>query len=151
MLEGSAANAISGLSLTTANYSEAITILQKRFGNKQQVVNKHMDALLELDAVTSMRDLKRLRHIYDQAEGHIRSLKSLGVPSESYGSLLAPILMKRLPHELCVIISKEVGAESWNLDKMMEAAEKEIEARERAATNEETSNTQMKRLSNSRD
>ena len=29
LLEGSAANAISGLSLTTANYSEAITILQK--------------------------------------------------------------------------------------------------------------------------
>ena len=102
LLEGSAANAISGLSLTTANYSEAITILQKRFDNKQQVVNKH---------------------IYDQAEGHIRRLKSLGVPLESYGSLLAPILMKRLPHELCVIISKEVGAQSWNLDKMMEAAE----------------------------
>ena len=78
-----------------------------------------MNALLELDVVTLMRDLKRLRHIYDQAEGHIKSLKSLGVQSESYGSLLAPIFMKQLPHELCVIINKEVGAESWNLDKMM--------------------------------
>ena len=58
LLEDSAADAISGLSITTANYAEAITILQKRFGNKQLVVNKHMDALLEIDAVTSMRDLK---------------------------------------------------------------------------------------------
>ena len=33
----------------------------------------------------------------------------------------------------------------------MEVAEKEIEARESAATNEETSNTQMKRLSSNRD
>ena len=33
----------------------------------------------------------------------------------------------------------------------MEVAEKEIEARQRAATNEETSNTQMKRLSSIRD
>ena len=141
LLEDSAADAISGLSITTANYAEAITILQKRFGNKQQVVNRHMDALLEIDAVTSMRDLRRLRHLYDQAEGHIRSLNSLGVPSESYGNLLAPILMKRFPHELCVIISKDAGTESWNLDKMMKIAEKEIEARERAAANDETSTT----------
>ena len=141
LLEDSAADAISGLSITTANYAEAITILQKRFGNKQLVVNKHMDALLEIDAVTSMRDLKRLRHLYDQAEGHIRSLNSLGVPSESYGNLLAPILMKRLPHELCVIISKDVGTESWNLDKMMKIAEREIEARERAAANDDTPTT----------
>ena len=84
---------------------------------------------LELEAVSSMRDLKRLRLLYDQAECHIWCLKSLGIPSESYGSLLlAPILMKRLPHELCVTISNEVGVESWNVDKMMEIAKKEIEA-----------------------
>ena len=47
LLDGLAANSISGLSLTSVNYAEAIAVLQKRFGNKQQVINKHMDALLE--------------------------------------------------------------------------------------------------------
>ena len=109
LLEGSAADSISGLSLTASNYSEAIAILKRRFGNKQQVVIRRMDLLLELEPVFSMRDLKKLRHLYDQVEGHVRNLRSLGVSSESYGSLLSPIVMKRLPQELCIIVSKQVG------------------------------------------
>ena len=132
LLEGPAADAVSGLSLTTANYAEAIAILKKRFGNRQQVVSKHMYLLLELEGVTSLREFKRLRHLYDQVEGHVRSLKSLGITPESYGSLLSPILMKKLPQELCIIVSKRVGTENWNLDKIMEIMEEEIAARERA-------------------
>lgn len=45
LLESSAA-AVSGLSLTAANYEEAISILTKRFGNKQLIINRHMDNLL---------------------------------------------------------------------------------------------------------
>lgn len=48
LLEGPALEAISGLKLTAANYSEAIAVLRKRFGNKQQIITKHMDALLNL-------------------------------------------------------------------------------------------------------
>ena len=143
LLEGSAADSISGLSLTASNYSEAIAILKRRFGNKQQVVNRHMDLLLELEPVFSMRVLKKLRHLYDQVEGHVRNLRSLGVSSESYGSLLSPIVMKRLPQELCIIVSKQVGSDSWNLDQMMEIIEKELEARERASMNSIGHNTQI--------
>ena len=39
LLEKSAAEAISGLKITSANYQEAIDILDKRFGNQQQIVN----------------------------------------------------------------------------------------------------------------
>jgi len=39
--------------LTAANYVEAITVLRQRFGNKQQIISKHMDVLLSLEAVTS--------------------------------------------------------------------------------------------------
>ncbi|XP_068692734.1 uncharacterized protein [Montipora foliosa] len=38
-----ALDAISGLFLTASNYEEAIAILKKRFGNKQQIINRHMD------------------------------------------------------------------------------------------------------------
>ena len=40
-------DAISGLSLSASNYEEAIAILKKRFGNKQQIINRHMDILLK--------------------------------------------------------------------------------------------------------
>lgn len=35
------ADAITGLSLTAANYEEAVAVLKARFGNKQRIVNRH--------------------------------------------------------------------------------------------------------------
>ena len=94
-LEGSAAECISGLTLTSANYEEAVAVLKRRFGNKQQIVNRHMEALLELEAVTSIHDIQPLRTLCDKIESHVRSLNSLGVPSSSYGSLLSSIVMNK--------------------------------------------------------
>ena len=105
LLERTAYEAISGLTLTSANYHEAIAILKKRFGNKQQIISKHMDVLLNVEPVTSQYNLSGLRHMYDLMESHIRSLKSLGVASESYGSLLSPVLLNKLPSELRLIVS----------------------------------------------
>ena len=51
LLEGPALEAISGLKLIGANYSEAVAILKKRFGNKKQIIAKHMDTLLNLDTI----------------------------------------------------------------------------------------------------
>ena len=132
LLEGPAADAVSGLSLTSVNYTEAIAILQRRFGNKQQIIGRHMDQLLAMEPVTSIRDLKGLQRHYDRIEANVRSLKALEVLSESYGSLVSSVLMKRLPKELCVVISKQISDEFWDLDKLMKILENEIEARERA-------------------
>ena len=60
LLEHTACEAISGLSLTSANYGEAISILKKRFASKQQIVNKHMDVLLNVEPVTSPQNVKGL-------------------------------------------------------------------------------------------
>ena len=100
LLESSAADAISGLAITSNNYEEAISILKRRFGNKQLIISKHMDALLNLETVTSLHNIKGLRTLCDSIESHVRSLGSLGVSSASYGSLLSSILMNKLPHEL---------------------------------------------------
>ena len=35
------ADAIAGLSLTAANYEEAVAVLKARFSNKQRIVNRH--------------------------------------------------------------------------------------------------------------
>ena len=93
VLERSAHEAICGLSLTAANYDEAIANLKRRFGSKQKIIDKHMDALLRVGAVTSCHEVKVLRRLYDLVSSHIRSLKSLGVRSESYGALLCPVLL----------------------------------------------------------
>ncbi len=53
-----------------------------------------MEQLLHVDGVASQNDTKRIRQLYDVIESNVRSLKSLGVSAESYGSLLSSVLMK---------------------------------------------------------
>ena len=61
LLSGVALEAVQGLALTDANYKEAVTILQRRFGNRQQIIDKHMDQLLKADSITSPRNVVGLR------------------------------------------------------------------------------------------
>ena len=133
-LEGEAAAAISGLALTANNYKEAIELLKKRFGNKQTIINKHMDNLLELEQIKSVHDLKGLRKLYDKIETEKRGLKGMGVTADSYGNLLVSVVMNKLPQDLRLIISRKVkGEEEWNLDSLLTVFEEELEARERAS------------------
>ncbi|PFX13966.1 hypothetical protein AWC38_SpisGene21920 [Stylophora pistillata] len=61
---------IAGLSVTAANYEEAIVIFRERFGNKQMIINKHLEGLLNMAPITSNHYLKGLRGIYDLVEVH---------------------------------------------------------------------------------
>ena len=105
-------------------------------GSKQQIVSEHMNALLNINAVSSDSNLKALRQLHDNVKVQVRGLKSLGVASGSHGSLLSPILMSKLPPEIRLIISRVVGDGDWELDKLLETLEKVVRARERAATSD---------------
>ena len=129
---------MAALTLIAANYREAVTVLVKRFGNKQQIVAKHMDILLNVDPVTSSNNLKGLRHLYDKIETQVRGLKSLGVSADSYGSLLSSVLLNKLPQELRLFLSRKVGDDDWKLDKLMKVLEEEVQARERATGSQAT-------------
>lgn len=79
----SAFEAIAGLPLT-ANYQEVIATLQKRFGNPQLIVTRHME---NISAVSSQHDVKAPRkftmqlklilEIHNTVEANIRGLRAL--------------------------------------------------------------------------
>lgn len=131
-LEKAAKEAIAGLSLTAANYTEAIDVLKGRFGNPDLIISKHMDALTSLPFVSSDSDLQGLRQLYDKVESHIRGLKGLSVSADSYCSLLSPVLIKKLTPELRLMLSRNVPPDGWKIDTLMTSLRGEIEARERA-------------------
>ena len=58
LLEGPGSEAVLSLKLMSANYVEAIATLKKQYDNKQQIIDKHMEVLLNVDAITSQHDLK---------------------------------------------------------------------------------------------
>ena len=130
LLERSASESVAGLTLTASNYKEAVSILEKRFGNTQQIISRHMDLLLNLEPVSAAHQLRNLRRLYDSVETHVRSLKSLGVDSKTYGTLLASVLLNKLPQELRLIVSRKTN--DVGLDQLLKEVEQEIDARERA-------------------
>ena len=109
LLERSAREAVSGLALTAANYGKAIETLKERFGCKQLIINKHMDALLQVEAISSSQNTRALRKLLDGVNSHFHSLQSLGVEQDSYSSLLCPVLMGKLPPDLRLLISRKVS------------------------------------------
>ena len=87
-----------------------------------------MDALLQVECVTSSQNIRTLRRLFDNISSHVCSLKSLGLEPESYGSLLCPVLITncKLPADLQLIVSCKVSGTDWKL---------EIIARERLGVN----------------
>ena len=71
LLERSAKEAISGYALTATNYQEAVATLQKRFGNKQLIIDKHLDVMFNADPVTSDNNVRGLRRLFDTITSHI--------------------------------------------------------------------------------
>ena len=129
LLEGEAARAISGLPLTSDNYARAIELLKERFGRTQIIINAHMDALAKIHPPNL--DTKHLREFYDNCENNIRGLESLGVASETYGSLLIPILLRNLPAELCCLLFRTHPTADSNLKELRTTLKEEIETREK--------------------
>ena len=87
---------------------------------------------MNLETVNSDRNLKDLRRIYDLTETHVRSLKSLGIESASYGALLSPVILAKLPPDLRLIVSRKVSDSNLDMDTLLSTFEEELTARERA-------------------
>jgi hypothetical protein len=93
-----------------------------------------MEALLQLNAVTSSTNIQNLRKLYDTIESHVRGLKSFGISADSYGSLLSSVLMNKLPHDFRLMISSAIKEDNWELEELLTALKTEISARERSET-----------------
>ena len=86
-----------------------------------------MEALLSLDNPAS----SSLRVLHDKIESHTRQLKALGVPEEAYNCLLPSLVMKRLPKDIALSISRRIPEDNWNLASIMKELDDELKVRER--------------------
>ena len=134
-LKGEAATAIEGLAITDGNFDDALEILENRFGNKQLIVNSHMEALVGVPGVHDADDAKALRELYDKIEIQLRSLKVLDVDPETHGLLVIPVLKRKLPSEINLLLSRKFDSSEdlWKIEDMMKELKREVEARERSS------------------
>ena len=107
-----------------------IQLLKERFGRKDLLINTHLDNLLNIPALKNSNDLNNFRIIVDKCKTQIRSLETLDVVTDSYGSILHQIILKLLPHDLILEYSK-IEDTSLNINTLTEFLSKELAARDK--------------------
>ena len=128
LLENEALSTIAGFALTHANYLEAVNVLNERYGKGHKITEAYLQALLEIPPPKN--SLSSLRTFYDKCEAYVRGLESLGQPESTYGTLLVPIIMKKLPPEIRQHLAREHGPTSWNLKDLRKSILNEIQIME---------------------
>ena len=132
MLTGEAVCALSGLPLTKENYRKAAELLKERFSKTQNLTNTNMESLSKIHVPSS--DTENLRELYDICEANIHGLETLGIMTESYGSLLIPILLKKIPEDISHLIFRAdpLADTCSSLDRLRVAIRQEIETQEKS-------------------
>ena len=102
-MTSNAESAVAGPPMTADNYKGTNDILKDRFGKPQLLISNYVDAPLKVPSVNSVHETKKLRELFDKIEINIRGLCALGVESQSFGNLLVPIMMKKIPSELRLV------------------------------------------------
>lgn len=106
-LTGDASRAIASFPLSNINYmyGQAIKLVKERFGHPSKIMSAHMQALLGIASPANQLTSSQL--FYDTMDNHIRGLESLGRSHESYGGLLIPTILGKLPYELRKTLAHE--------------------------------------------
>ena len=73
-----------GLPFTTEGYSRAKTILKTKYGKISEVINAHVQALLNLQTISGTNP-NRIHEFYETLISHIQSLETLGKLKEING------------------------------------------------------------------
>ena len=113
---------ISGLSLTSENYNQAIEILEKRYSNKQLLITLHTNQLLSIAPITSTNDIEEIRETYDKIKTNVENLRSLDIDTSQYGPVLISILMSKLSEDINLKISRSMSiSREWDDNELLAA------------------------------
>lgn len=94
-LVGSAAVVIRSIEFTADNYKNAWKTLCQRYNNKNILINNHLKALISIDPI-SKESFKALRFFIDHISKNLRSLSTLGLPTEQWDVLIIFIVSSKL-------------------------------------------------------
>ena len=98
----------------------AISLLTDRFGQP----HLHMQALLDITSPDTQ--LESLQKFYDTLETNIRALASLGKAQETYGDLLIPIILGKIPNEIQRNLPRDQISPDLTIDQLRHARQKEL-------------------------
>ena len=114
------------MNLTTVNYDSVIELTQEDIWQHSTNCCYTYGRTLGLPAYIGDSAYDQpLRQLYDKFMDHIKGLSSLGIGTAQYGSILVPVLMSKLPDEVCW----ESRDEIWKINCLMGTILKKLEVR----------------------
>ena len=105
---------IRGLLKTNKNYITALKILRERYANKEVLISSYRERFVKLQPIRSIENASGLTTMYDSVEGVVRNLSNEDDPSDTYGKILVQLLIKKIPHSLRLVISREFDDKAWD-------------------------------------
>ena len=97
-LKGDAAQIVSSLLVTDANYDIAKRKLEERYNNKRSIVKAHLAAIHALPAVKKESSVE-LRKLLESTNEHVQALEALMLPVNSWDAILVYRLLEKLDAE----------------------------------------------------
>lgn len=94
-VSGNAANVISSLPVSNDNFILAWKLICERYENKRLLIHSHIKAIFDLPKLNK-ESWQNLRQLTDGVSSNLRSLKSLGEPTEHWDSLINFIIINKL-------------------------------------------------------
>ena len=122
-MHGKAAKVINGFQITSANYPEAI--IQLRDFTTRPDDTGHVNDLLRMGSCGEQT--RKLRQFYVEIQVHHRALKALHVDSKEYSQCVVPALLRKLPEDVYLNITRGKGdVLTWSVDDLLGALKKEL-------------------------
>ncbi|KAJ8963827.1 hypothetical protein NQ317_003836 [Molorchus minor] len=96
-LKGDASSVIESIEVSNENYTIAWTLLIETFEDTARIKQKHVKALFELEPVVKDSYVS-LKQLLNNSRKHIRSLKALEEPVDSWDTLLVYLISTKLDY-----------------------------------------------------
>ncbi|XP_078049864.1 uncharacterized protein LOC144476618 [Augochlora pura] len=97
-LTGKAAACIKSLETTDSNYLDAIEILKEKFDCPRKTILRHCDAIQNMPRLAKDTP-EAIDEMLDTLNQHLRALKNLGEPIESWNSFLVSTILSKINPE----------------------------------------------------
>jgi hypothetical protein len=94
-LFGDALHTIENLAISGANYDEAWSLLEKRYGNERLIVQAHIRKILNSPAINKCTAAS-LRQLSDDVRSNLAALKALNRPVQHWDDILVTIIPDKL-------------------------------------------------------
>ena len=123
---------IEGIPVSEEGYRAAVDVLIRRYARDDVRRDMLLKQLLELPGVSKNDNLTAMHSLIDQLTARVRGLEALGVTSDSFSSILLPVVKEKLP-EAWRLEWARVQPASADFSSFLDFLQREMEVREQAA------------------